>query len=282
MTSVVSVAELVWSVEGKGSSDFSLDMEGLHPQDGVMTRKSFEKKTEDRPERWIESLVELAQRRGDGDAVAQRAVQLSRQLNISPWIALAIAERLINLQEARVFDRVGRCRELQAAVLDKRRSMAELRVTLPYAPHFLAVDILDARPGSGWDIRMVTRILAGVLGAEKKGAEDEPSMQIRDRPLEEHAATVERVLAIMRRTRCDATMALDVEAGHTQEQFAADYIRQKRTLEMEERRLMAPPREDGFRFPPRRVESDDRRSMFHPREQQSPPPAFFPRDHWPK
>ena len=97
------------------------------------------------------------------------------------------------------------------------------------------------------------------LGAEKKGAEDEPSMLVRERPLEEHAATVERVLAIMRRTRCDATMALDVEAGHTTEQFAADYIRQKRTLEMEERRLMAPPREDGFTKKPvsRRVASSE-------------------------
>jgi hypothetical protein len=259
VTSVVSVAEAVWPVEGKGSSDFSLDTEGLHPQDVAMTRKSFEKKIEDRPERWIESLVELAQRRGDGEVVAQRAVQLSRQLNISPWIALAIAERLINLEEARAFDRVGRCRELQAAVLDKRRSMAELRVTLPYAPHFLAVDLLEARPGSGWDIRMVTRILAGVLRAEKKGAEDEPSMKVRERPLEEHAATVERVLAIMRRTRCDAAMALDVEAGHTTEQFAADYIRQKRALEMEERRLMAPPPENRFTKKPvsRRVASSE-------------------------
>jgi hypothetical protein len=221
-------------------------MEGLHPQDNGMTRKSFEKKAGERPERWSESLVELAKRRGGGEALAQRAVQLSRQLNVSPWIALAIAERLINLQEARVFDRVGRCRELQAAVLDKRRSMAELRVTLPYAPHFLAVDLMDARPGSGWDVRVVIRILAGVLGAEKKGSEDEPRLQIRERPLAEHAATVERVLAIMRRTRCDIAMALDVEAGHTTEQFAADYIRQKRVLEMEERRLMAPPSEDRF------------------------------------
>jgi hypothetical protein len=282
VTSVVSVAESVWPLKGKGSSDFRLDTERLHPQDNAMSRNSFEKKVGDQPERWVASLVELAQRRGNSDAVAQRAVQLSRQLSISPWIALAIAERLISLQEARVFDRVGRCKELQAAVLDKRRSMVELRMTLPYAPHFLAVDIMDARPGLAWDVRVVTRILAGVLGSEKKGAEVEPSMQIRERPLEEHAATVDRVLAVMRRTRCDVAMALDVEAGHTTEQFAADYIRQKRALEMEERRLMAPPPEDRFRFPPRRVESDSRRPMFHPGEQHSPSPSFFPRDHWPK
>ncbi len=211
-----------------------------------MSRNSFEKKTEDRPERWVASLVELAQRRGNSNVVAQRAVQLSRQLSLSPWIALAIAEGLISVQEARVFDRVGRCKELQAAVLDKRRSMAELRVTLPYAPHFLAVDLMDARSGSGWDVRVVTRILAGVLGSEKKGAEDEPSMKIRERPREEYAATVERVLAVMRRTRCDVAVALDVEAGHTTEQFAADYIRQKRALEMEERRLMTPPPRGRF------------------------------------
>ena len=247
-----------------------------------MSRKSFEKNREDQPERWVESLVELAKRRGDSDTVAQRAVQLSRQLNISPWIALAVAERLISLQEARLFDRVGRCRELQVAVLDKRRPVSELRVTLPYAAHFLAVDLMDARPGSAWDVRVVTRILAGILGAEKKIGDEELSLQVRSRPLAEYAAAVERVLAIMRRTRCDVGMALDVEGGHTPEQFASDYMHQKRTLENEERRLMAPPVDDRFRFPPRRADSDARRPVFHRAEYPAHPPVAAPRDHWPR
>ncbi len=247
-----------------------------------MSRKSFEKKLDERPERWVESLVALAHKRGDSDAVAQRAVQLSRQLNISPWIALAVAERLITLQEARVYDRVGRCRELQAAVLDKRRPMEELRVTMPYAIHFLAMDLMNERPSSAWDVRVVIKILAGVLGKEQRTGDDEPSLRVRARPTAEYAAAVERVLSIMRRTRCDVNMALDVEAGHSTEQFALEFIQQKRALEMEERRLMAPPPDERFRFPPRRVESDVRRPVFHHGEQAPRPPASVPRDHWPR
>lgn len=247
-----------------------------------MSPKSFVKKMEERSARWVDSLVELAIRRGDTEAVAQRAVQLSRELSLSPWIALGVAERLLTLQEARELDRVGRCKELQAAVLEKRRTIAELRVTLPYAAHFLAVDLMDARPGSGWDVRVVTRILAGVLGKEKRIGEDELDLSVRSRPLEEYAAAVERVLAIMRRTRCDVNMALDVEDGHTTEQFAADFMRQKRALEIEERRMMEPPFDDRFRFPPRRGESDGRRAVFHRGEQPSRPPAAHPRDHWPR
>jgi hypothetical protein len=247
-----------------------------------MSRKSLETKQDESAERWVESLVELAGKRGDSDAVARRAVQLSRQLNLSPWIGLAVAERLISLQEARVYDRVGRCRELRAAVLDKRRPMEELRVTMPYAPHFLAMDLMNERPSSSWDVRVVTRILTGVLGVEQRKSGDEPSLRVRTRPISEYAAAVERVLAIMRRTRCDVNMALDVEAGHTTEQFAGEFIQQKRALEMEERRLMAPPSDERFRFPPRRAESDVRRPVFHHGEHAPRPPAPVPRDHWPK
>lgn len=247
-----------------------------------MSRKSFEKKSEEQTERWVGALLGLAKQRGNSDAVGQRAVQLSRQLNISPWIALAVAERLISLKEAHLFDRVGRCRELQAAVLDKRRPVSELRVTLPYAAHFLAVDLMDARPGSAWDVRVVTRILAGILGAEKKIGEDELSLQVRSRPIAEYAAAVERVLAIMRRTRCDVGMALDVEAGHTPEQFASDYMHQKRTLEIEERRMMAPPLDDRFRFPQRRADSETRRPVFQRSDYPARAPAAAPRDHWPR
>lgn len=247
-----------------------------------MSRKPFEKKLEERSARWADSLVELARERGDSDAVANRAVQLSRQLNISPWIALAVAERLISLQEAQIYDRVGRCRELQAAVLDKGRPMEELRVTMPYAPHFLAMELMDQRPSSSWDVRVVVRILAGVLGAEQRLSGDEPSLKVRTRPIAEYAAAVERVMAIMRRTRCDVNMALDVEAGRTTEQFAGEFMQQKRALEAEERRLMTPPHDDRFRFPPRRAESGARRPVFHHGEHAPHPPARAPRDHWPK
>jgi len=247
-----------------------------------MSQKSIEKKNEERSERWIESLVELARERGNSEAVARRAVQLSHQLNISPWIALAIAERLVTLKEAQLLDRVGRCRELQSAILDRRRPIDQLKFLMPYAAHFLAVELIESHALKKWDAREVIRILEAVLGAEKKTGDDEISFRVRILPLEDYASVVERILAIMRRTRCDVGMALDVDAGRTEEQFASDYMRQKRNLEIEERRSREPFPDERPRFPQRRS-GDDRRPVFqrpdaHPR-MPLPGPA---RDHWPR
>jgi len=193
------------------------------------------KKQDDvRPDRWEAKLVELARSRGDAEAVATRAIQLSRQLNISPWIALGIAERLISMKEARILDQVGRCKELQAAILDKRRTVAELQVMMPYAAHFLAVELADLMKKDAGDIRVVIRILESVLNAERKTGADELSMRVRTRPIEDYAVIVGKILGIMRRTRCEVRMAMEVDAGHVTEQFAADHIRQRRRLAMEE------------------------------------------------
>lgn len=212
------------------------------------------KKQDDvRPDRWEAKLVELARIRGDSEVVATRAIQLSRQLNISTWIALGIAERLISMKEARILDQVGRCKELQAAILDKRRTVAELRVTMPYAAHFLAVELADLMKKNAGDIRLVIRILESVLNAERKTGEDELSMRVRTRPIADYAVIVGRILGIMRRTRCEVRMALEVDAGHVTEQFAADHIRQRRRLAMEEyqnnRVSEAPPLRDHWSKP---------------------------------
>lgn len=199
-----------------------------------MSSKVAQRKSETRPDRWEEKLSALARQRGDSEAVSARAIQLSRQLNVSPWIALAIAERLISLEDARVLDQVGRCKELQAAILDKRRSIGELRVMMPYAAHFLAVDLSEALQPEAGDARVVIRILESVLNAEMKTVDGEMSRRVRTRSLSEYAAIVRKILGVMRRTRCDVRMALEVEAGHVTEQFAADHIRQRRRLAMEE------------------------------------------------
>ncbi|MEI6563504.1 MAG: hypothetical protein WCO42_04255 [bacterium] len=194
-------------------------------------------KTSLRSARWEASLVKLARCRGDSEAISKRAVELSRQLNISPWIALGIAERLISLKDARMLDRVGRCKELQCAILDKRRSMDELRVMMPYAVHFLAVELMDVLGNEARDVRVVIRILNAVLSAECKRGDDETSFRVRTRPIGDYAAIVRNILGIMRRTRCDVRMAQDIDAGHLTEQFAIDHVRQRRRLAMEEHQL---------------------------------------------
>lgn len=199
-----------------------------------MSSKSVQEKKDIRPDRWEEKLVSLSRSRGDSEAVGLRAIQLSRQLNISPWIALGIAERLISMKEARILDQVGRCKELQSAILDKRRTMAELRVMMPYAAHFLAVELMEVLKTEARDIRIVIRILESVLNAERQTGEEELSMQVRNRSPDDYLVIVRKILGIMRRTRCDVRMAQEVDAGHVTEQFAADHIRQRRRLAMEE------------------------------------------------
>ena len=245
-----------------------------------MSSKALQKKNEGRSGRWVESLLDLARRRGDTDAVGGRAVVLSRQLNLSPWIALGIAERLITMEQARELNRVGRCKELQAAILDKRRTLEEVRSLMPYAAHFLAVELLETRKKDGWNDRVVIRILEAILGAEKKTGDDEISFRVRNRSLDGYSGIVERVMAIMKRTRCDVGMALDVDSGRMTEQFASDYMRQKRTLELEERRVKEAQRqeEEPRRFPPRRQEGGDARRPVFQRSDR----LHAPRDHWPK
>jgi len=246
-----------------------------------MKLKTSPEKDKEQFRRRAESLKTMARERGDGEAVALRALELSRQLNVAPWIALAVAERLVTLKEAQLLDRAGRCKELQSAVLDKRRSLSELKVLLPYAAHFLAVEVCDAQPGRKWDARVVIRILDKILGAEMKTEGEALSLRVRTRPFAEYVSVVERVLAIMRRTRCEVGMALDVEAGRVAESFAADYIQRKRVLENEERRMMVPPGDVRNRFPSRREYEPVRRPVFQ-RIDARHAAAVPVRDHWPR
>ena len=191
-------------------------------------------------DRWEKKLVELARSRGDAEPVARRAIQLSRQLNISPWIALGISERLISLKDAKLLDQVGRCKELQAAILDKRLTMDELHVMMPYAAHFLAVELMELMKNEVRDIRVVIRIVESILNAERKTDIEELCMRVRTRAINDYAVIVRKIIGIMRRTRCDVRMAQDVEAGHVTEQFAADHVKQRRRLAMEEYQMKAP------------------------------------------
>lgn len=247
-----------------------------------MMSKAIQQGKQTRSERWAESLRELARGRGDSEALAARAVLLCRQLNVSPWIALAVVERRVSLKEARLLDRVGQCKELQPAILDKHRSLDELKVLLPYAAYFLAADLQEACPARKWDSRLLVRILEGVLGDERQTGGESVSLRVRGRSLAEYESAVESVLAIMKRARCDAGMALDVRAGRVSEQFALDYGRQRRTLELEERRLHEPAPPDRPRFPARRGESAPAPRPVFSRPEHPRPAPFPARDHWPR
>lgn len=199
-----------------------------------MTSKSHLKTDSSRSERWIEGIRDLARRRGDGDAVWQRAVALTRQLNIAPWIALAVAERLVSLKDARLLDRAGKCVALQEAVLDQRKPLAELKTALPYAPHLLAVELVDLLGRTDWEMRKVTSVAEGLLNQEKRADEKGGLLPVRTRSLEEYAVAVRRVRRLIEVTGCNLRMALDVEAGRLTEDYVQQYTRQRRRLVREE------------------------------------------------
>jgi hypothetical protein len=205
-----------------------------------MNSETVNKHEKGRSERWIDGITQLAEQRGDDGSVVRRAVSLCRELNLAPWIALAVAERLITLKEARIVDRASRCRELQEAVLEKRLPLADLMQRLPYAAHFLAADLMDHVRQPEWDVRRVTAILERVLGSERKFGGAEVSVKVRHRSVGEYAEVVRRILGIMERTHCDVAMGVDVELGRLTEDYVTGYVRQKRRLEREEREAMEP------------------------------------------
>ena len=190
-------------------------------------------------ERWVAAVSELARERGDSDAIWRRAVEITRRLNVAPWIGLAVAERRVTLSEAAQLERAARCQALQAAVLDKRKPLAELLTTLPYAPYFLAADLAEAAAERGWTSREAVAIADALLALEKQLDAEGKLLPVRRRPLAEYVAAAARMRALISQTGCEAAMAADVEQGKSDAAFVRAYMRQKNWFEN-------PRRRDGF------------------------------------
>jgi hypothetical protein len=198
-----------------------------------------------RSERWTEGIKNLARSRGDGDAVWRRAVDITRELNIAPWIALAVAERLVALKEAPLLDQAARCVELQSAILEKRKRIGELKTTLPYAPYLLAVELVALLGKNDWELRKVTNVVKSMLNREQKQDERGAPMPVRTRSLDEYVAAVRRVRRLVEETGCSLAMALDVDAGNLSEDYVHQYVRQRRKLVRDELRERT-PRATGY------------------------------------
>jgi hypothetical protein len=199
-----------------------------------MTEKTNHKEKPGRSDRWIDGVKELARSRGDADAVWRRAVEITRQLNIAPWIALGVAERIIALKDAPVLDRAARCGELQAAVMDKRKGLAELRIAMPYAAYLLAVELVDRLGREDWELRKVTAAAEGLLNEEKKLDGNGVPLPVRTKSVEEYAVAVKRIRRLVERTGCSLAMAVEVEVGRLTEAYVEQYVRQRRRLVQEE------------------------------------------------
>lgn len=231
---------------------FDLDRVRSDKQDRRMMNRISEDEQKGPSKRWEQGLIELAQGRGDAVAVGQRAVALARDLNIAPWIALAVAERILPLKEVQLIDRAARCKEMQAAVLDKKMSVAQMKVAMPYAPYLLAAELMPTLPGGLWTLRELTEVLKAILRAEHGRDEKGESLPVRMKTTSEYAAMVNRMMALMKETGCGRPMALDMVMGRMTESFVRDYAAHRRLLERESRARMLEERGGPCGYPPRR------------------------------
>lgn len=233
---------------------FALDMAGSGKQDVGIMNEDKKIPEQRRSRRWEEGLVKQALDRGGSHAVAQRAVALVREMNIAPWVALAVAERIISLQDARLLDAAARCKDLQSAVLDARVPVPKLRATLPYAPHMLAVEVLPLLPPGQWTQRELVKVLQVLMQAEQRRDEDGRILPLGTRSAQEYAQTVGRMGRLMTETRCGLAMALDVMLGRITETLVRQHAahrrqlvhEQREQLQRETRRAVFPARREGW------------------------------------
>ncbi len=166
-----------------------------------------------RNERWLAPLMALARARGDVESVIHRAIELCCRLKISPWIALAVAERRISLADAAVLDRAARCKALQHAVLDRGMGLDALRHEWPYAPYLLAADLWEALGREPWRVEHLVEVARGLLEEEKGFLEDGRSRPVRVRDLSHYVEATRRVRVVKEKEHLDWTTAVAVVTG---------------------------------------------------------------------
>lgn len=230
---------------------FSLDMGYPGTQDMADMNGNTDKHAKGRSKRWAEGLVEQALQRGGSRTTGERAVALVNEMNIAPWVALAISERLITLAEGKLLDAASRCKELPAAVLEARIPVARLQTTMPYASHLLAVELLPLLPTGSWSQRELTKVLHLLLQAEQRRDEQGELLPVRTRAVPEYGNIITHMSKLMGETRCSLSMALDVELGRMPESLVREVAAHRRRLNHEYREQMM-QQERRYAFPDRR------------------------------
>lgn len=126
------------------------------------------------PEGFRRMIEELAQTRQGTPAMIRRVTALCRQFKFSPWIGWAVVEGKINLPEAARLDGAAKCPALQGAILDQNLKVADLENIYPYAPFFLAYDLMVAGGGRFRRISEALFVAKTLLAGERVqgGAED--------------------------------------------------------------------------------------------------------------
>ena len=164
-------------------------------------------------EGWLDALGNLAAQRGDNARTVQRAAGICRQLRISPWIALGIAEGRVAMADVAVLDRADRCKDLQAAVLEKGRPLDELRALFPYAPYLLAAEIMERLGADDWRMSDALEVARGLLEAGRTMTADGLLAPLQLRPVAEYVRDAQAILRLRQAERLDLASAIEVHVG---------------------------------------------------------------------
>ena len=159
-------------------------------------------------------ITELAQARQGSPAMIRRVMALCRQFKFSPWIGWAVVEGKITLSEAARLDGAAKCPALQGAILDQNLKVADLENIYPYAPFFLAHDLMVAGGGLFRRISEALFVAKTLLASERvPGGADDVLPRVRVKSTAHYRTVADQILRLRESDGLPLEAATDVVLG---------------------------------------------------------------------
>jgi hypothetical protein len=166
------------------------------------------------PEGFRRMIDELALARRGTPKMVQRALVLCRQFKFSPWIAWAVVEGKVTVAEAARLDGAAKCPALQGAILDQNLRIADLENIYPYAPYFLAHELMTTGGGPFRRVSEALFVAKIVLSGERvQGGGEDVLPRVRLHAIEHYRTVAEQILRLRENEGLPLEAATDVVLG---------------------------------------------------------------------
>jgi hypothetical protein len=194
------------------------------------------------PEGFRRMIDELAENRHGTPAMTRRALTLCRQFKFSPWVGWAVVEGKVDLAEAGRLDGAAKCPALQGAILDQNLRIADLENSYPYAPYFLAHDLMSAGGGPFKRVSEAVFVAKTLLAGERlQGGVEAALPRVRLQTLDHYRTVAEQILSLRDHEGMPLEAATDVVLGL----MPLAVARRRMALRREDERHSASERERG-------------------------------------
>lgn len=201
------------------------------------------------PEGFRRMIDELAQARGGTPAMIRRALILCGQFKFSPWIGWAVVEGKVALVDAARLDGAAKCPALQGAILDQNLRIADLENIYPYAPYFLAHDLMSTGGGPFRRVSEALFVAKTLLAGERvQGGGDDAMPRVRVQPIEHYRRLAEQILRLRENEGMPLEASTDVVLGI----MPLAVARRRMALRREDERHLVSEGERGVRRFPNR------------------------------